>query len=72
MVAAWAGHRRAVVLLLADARVAADVRREGSPPQTSSCGGRGAKTAAAWARRKAEAFGDTNYLQIATAISGAR
>ena len=61
LIAAWAGHIAVVKLILERVVVLAQSDRnlishhlnlEGIPPLTSSCGGRGPKTAICWAERK--------------------
>lgn len=59
LVAAWSGHASVVRLLLAQLSSAknskkrqAYLEQKGVPPLTSSCGGRGPKTALCWAKRK--------------------
>ncbi|KAJ1448081.1 hypothetical protein M885DRAFT_574892 [Pelagophyceae sp. CCMP2097] len=52
IVAAWAGRHTCVAELLHHPAVHADAARIGEPPQTSSCGGKGPKTALDWATRK--------------------
>ncbi|KAJ8601103.1 hypothetical protein CTAYLR_007829 [Chrysophaeum taylorii] len=49
--AAWAGRARVVRYLLGIIP-GVDLERQGEPPKTSSCGGRGSKTALEWAARK--------------------
>ena len=62
IVAAWAGRAAVVdVLLRAPGVDGPHLGVAGEPPQSSSCGGRGPKTAADWARRK-------GLLHVAAAI----
>eukprot|EP00038_Savillea_parva_P012130 m.202447 g.202447 ORF g.202447 m.202447 type:complete len:247 (-) comp21775_c0_seq1:192-932(-) len=48
--AAWAGHRHVVMWLVAQEGI--NLTASGTPPMTSSCGGRGPYTADVWAERK--------------------
>ena len=62
LMAAWAGHERAVAILLEcilndhkethPVLVLAYLQQKGVPPQSSSCGGKGPKSALEWATRK--------------------
>ena len=64
LVAAWAGRGPVVKRLLRNPAILQDILRKGEPPQSSSCGGRGPKPAAEWARRK-------GYVQIADTLERA-
>lgn len=50
--AAWAGHSKLVRVII---KHHVNLSRTGEPPQSSSCGGRGPKTALEWAKRKGHA-----------------
>lgn len=50
--AAWAGHPKLVRVII---KHQVNLARTGEPPQSSSCGGRGPKTALEWAKRKGHA-----------------
>ena len=61
LIAAWAGHERVVSILLqwiieqdiqSREQRMAHLQQKGIPPQSSSCGGKGPKSALEWARRK--------------------
>lgn len=61
--AAWSNRKAVVMFLLRSCN--ADTRPRGTPPMTSSCGGRGPHTAEEWAARK-------GFDDIARAIGAAR